>query len=45
MRAKALVAKLEARNLDGSETPESTMGGTWAWDLLHGILRLSGDEA
>ena len=45
LRAKALVAKLEARNPDGSETPESTMGGTWAWDLLHDILRLTGGAA
>ena len=45
MRAKALVAKLEATMPDGSEMPNGTVGGDWAWDLLHDILRLSGGEA
>ena len=45
LRAKALVAKLEATMPDGSEMPNGTVGGDWAWDLLHDILRLSGGEA
>ena len=44
MRAKALAAKAEARTPDGSELPESTRGGVWAWDILHDLLRLSGGE-
>lgn len=44
MRAKALVAKLEAAMPDGSEMPNGTVGGDWAWDLLHDVLRLSGGE-
>ena len=45
MRAKALVAKLEAAMPDGSEMHNGTFGGDWAWDLLHDILRLTGGEA
>lgn len=45
MRAKALVAKLEAAMPDGSEMPNGTVGGDWAWDLLHDILHLTGGEA
>ena len=45
MRAKALVAKLEATMPDGSEMPNGTVGGDWAWDLLQDILRLTGGKA
>lgn len=45
MRAKALVAKAEARKPDGSEDPCSTPAEHWAWDLVNDLLRLTGGAA
>jgi hypothetical protein len=45
MRAKALAAKVEALNPDGSEQPCSTMAETWSWDLVNDLLRLTGGVA
>ena len=45
MRAKALVAKVEARNPDGAEEPSSTPAEHWSWDLVNDLLRLTGGAA
>jgi hypothetical protein len=45
MRAKALAAKAEARDPDGSEEPDSCPAETWAWDLVNDLLRLTGGVA
>lgn len=45
MRAKALVAKIEARNLDGSEEPANTAAAHMAWELVNDLLRLTGGAA
>ncbi|RYH05320.1 MAG: hypothetical protein EON57_07995 [Alphaproteobacteria bacterium] len=45
MRAKALVAKIEARNLDGSEEPANTAAAHMAWDLVNDLVRLTGGAA
>ena len=45
MRAKALVAKLEARAPDGSDMHEGTAAGILAWELLNDLLLLTGGEA
>ena len=42
MVAKARAAKAEARNLDGSESPNGCPAETWAWDLVNDLLRLEG---
>ncbi|TPG41933.1 hypothetical protein EAH89_28210 [Roseomonas nepalensis] len=40
--AKARAAKAEALNADGTESPNDTPAGTWAWELLNDLLRLEG---
>lgn len=45
MRAKALIAKIEARNLDGSEEPANTAAAHMAWELVNDLLRLTGGAA
>lgn len=45
MRAKALAAKAEALNPDGSEVPEHTAAAHWSWDLVNDLLRLTGGAA
>ena len=45
MRAKALAAKAEALNPDGTETPDYCPASGFAWDLLNDLLRLTGGEA
>ena len=42
MVAKARAAKAEARNLDGTESPNGCPAETWAWDLVNDLLRLEG---
>lgn len=45
MRAKALAAKAEALNTDGTETPDFCPASGFAWDLLNDLLRLTGGAA
>ena len=45
MRAKALAAKAEARSPDGSEEYRSSPAGSWSWDLVNDLLRLTGGAA
>ena len=45
MRAKALAAKAEARCPDGSEEYRSSPAGSWSWDLVNDLLRLTGGAA
>ena len=45
MRAKALAAKAEARSPDGSEEYRSSAAGSWSWDLVNDLLRLTGGAA
>jgi hypothetical protein len=40
--AKARAAKIEARNVDGTENPDGCPAETWAWDLVNDLLRLEG---
>lgn len=40
--AKARVAKVEARNPDGSEEAEGSVAARWAWDTMNDLLRLYG---
>jgi hypothetical protein len=42
MVAKARAAKIEARNLDGTENPDGCPAENWAWDLVNDLLRLEG---
>lgn len=42
MAAKARVAKVEALNPDGTESPSCCPAETWAWDLVNDLLRLEG---
>jgi hypothetical protein len=42
MVAKARAAKIEARNVNGTENPEGSPAETWAWDLVNDLLRLEG---
>jgi hypothetical protein len=43
MVAKARAAKLEARNLDGTENPDGCPAENWAWDLVNDLVRLAGE--
>lgn len=45
MRAKARVAKVEARRPDASEDASGTPAAHWAWDLVNDLLRLTGGAA
>ena len=45
LRAKALAAKAEARSPDGSEEYRSSSAGSWSWDLVNDLLRLTGGAA
>lgn len=41
LQAKALAAKAEAMNPDGSEHPDGSIAAHWAWDIANDMLRLT----
>jgi hypothetical protein len=45
VQAKALAAKAEALNPDGSEHPDGSIAAHWAWDIVNDMLRLTGGAA
>ena len=45
LQAKALAAKAEALNPDGTEQPSNTIAAHWGWDIVNDMLRLTGGAA
>ena len=41
--AKARAAKAEARNRDGTETPEGCPAAGWAWDIVNDLMQIVGE--